>query len=115
MTSAAGVKYYYVLVTNTNVNATGAATASVQSSVASVTVSGGSGYTISGTIFTSGTADTVTIDLLIGDRVIRSVKVENAPKEAKYTIPGVPAGTYTMRISKPKHVTREYEVTVGNP
>ena len=26
----------------------------------------------------------------------------------------VPAGTYTLRVSKPKHVTREYEVTVGN-
>ena len=114
-TSVAGVKYYYVVVTNTNTSVSGEKTASVQSSIASVTVSGGSGYTISGTIFTSGTADTVTIDLLIGDRVIRSVKVENAVGTGTYSIPNVPTGTYTMRVSKPKHVTREYEVTVGNP
>ena len=33
---------------------------------------------------------------------------------AEYEIPDVAAGTYTMRVSKSKHVTREYTVTVNN-
>ena len=32
---------------------------------------------------------------------------------AEYEIPDVAAGTYTMTVSKSKHVTREYTVTVG--
>ena len=32
---------------------------------------------------------------------------------AEYEIPDVAAGTYTMRVSKKNHVTREYMVTVG--
>ena len=32
---------------------------------------------------------------------------------AVYDIPGVAAGTYTMKVSKKNHVTREYMVTVG--
>ncbi len=114
-TSAEGKKYYYVVVTNTNTAVNGKETASAQSNIASVTVTGGSGYTISGTVFSEGTTDTVTIELLIGDKVIRSVKVENAAEEAKYKIDNVPAGNYTMRVSKKNHVTREYTVEVGTP
>ena len=33
---------------------------------------------------------------------------------AEYKIPDVAAGTYTMTVSKSKHVTREYTVTVNN-
>ena len=33
---------------------------------------------------------------------------------AEYEIPDVAAGTYTMKVSKSKHVTREYTVTVNN-
>ena len=33
---------------------------------------------------------------------------------AEYEIPDVAAGTYTMTVSKSKHVTREYTVTVDN-
>ena len=33
---------------------------------------------------------------------------------AEYEIPDVAAGTYTMTVSKSKHVTREYTVTVNN-
>ena len=32
---------------------------------------------------------------------------------AAYEIPEVAAGTYTMRVSKKNHVTREYTITVG--
>ena len=32
---------------------------------------------------------------------------------ASYTISGVASGTYTMKVSKKNHVTREYTVTVG--
>ena len=33
---------------------------------------------------------------------------------ASYTIEGVSAGTYTMKVMKNNHVTREYTVVVGN-
>ena len=32
---------------------------------------------------------------------------------ASYSIPDVVAGTYTMKVMKQNHVTREYTVTVG--
>lgn len=32
---------------------------------------------------------------------------------ASYTISGIASGTYTMRVMKNKHVTREYTITVG--
>lgn len=33
---------------------------------------------------------------------------------AEYSIEGVSAGTYTLKVSKNNHVTREYTVVVGN-
>ena len=36
-------------------------------------------------------------------------------KNKEYRIDNVPTGTYTLRVSKAKHVTREYTVTVGTP
>lgn len=32
---------------------------------------------------------------------------------ASYSISGIASGTYTMRVSKKNHVTREYTITVG--
>ena len=111
-TSAAGVKFYYVSVTNTNDNATGTKTAVTQSAMSSVTVGQVSGCTVSGKLFTSGDASDVTIELLLNGKVEYTCTVEDTTGEAQYAIEGVTPGIYTMRVSKEKHVTREYTVTV---
>ena len=109
------MQYYYVIITNTNANATGLQTASVKSAVMPLTVGAKKLYTISGSLITYGDAADVTIELLLNGEVIRTVPVADTTGTDTYSIDGVEAGTYTMRVSKPKHVTREYEVTVGNP
>ena len=111
-TSAAGVKFYYVSVTNTNNDATGTKTAVTQSAMSSVTVGQVSGCTVSGKLFTSGDASDVTIELLLNGKVEYTCTVEDTTGEAQYAIEGVTPGIYTMRVSKEKHVTREYTVTV---
>ena len=42
------------------------------------------------------------------------IKDSSGKYMAEYEIPDVAAGTYTMTVSKSKHVTREYTVTVNN-
>ena len=42
------------------------------------------------------------------------IKDSSGKYMAEYEIPDVAAGTYTMTVSKSKHVTREYAVTVNN-
>ena len=111
-TSAAGVKFYYVSVTNTNNDATGTKTAVTQSALSSVTVGQVSGCTVSGKLFTSGDASDVTIELLLNGQVEYTCTVEDTTGEAQYAFEGVTPGVYTMRVSKEKHVTREYTVTV---
>ena len=71
-------------------------------------------YTISGKITSVGTGD-ITISLLKDGTTVEGVTVTVNSTEGTYTIVDVPAGTYTMRVSKPRHITREYTVTVGNP
>ena len=71
-------------------------------------------YTISGKITSVGTED-INIALLKDGVDFEDIDITVDSTEGTYTIANLPAGTYTMRISKPKHVTREYEVTVGNP
>ena len=113
-TTTAGVQYYYVVITNTNTNATGSQTASVTSAVMQLSVGQKKLYTITGSLLTFGDASDVTIELLLGDEVVKTVTVEATTGAGTYSIPDVEAGTYTVRVSKSKHVTREYEVTVGN-
>ncbi len=38
----------------------------------------------------------------------------SAPYSQTYSFAAVPAGTYTLKVEKKNHVTREYEITVGN-
>jgi hypothetical protein len=57
---------------------------------------------------TSGTEGDVTLELLDGDTVIATVTAADA-----YSISGMEAGIYTLRVSKENHVTREYTVTVN--
>ena len=81
------------------------------------------GYTVSGTItsYLENTSD-ITVQLLTeADAVAYSVVVNtytevNASRKeysTVYSIPAVVDGTYTLRISKANHVTRDYTVTVN--
>lgn len=80
------------------------------------------GYTVSGTItsFLKDTGD-ITVQLLNGDEIAYSqvfntyTEVNASRKEYStvYSIPAVVDGTYTLRISKANHVTRDYTVTVN--
>ena len=110
-TNEIGTKYYYAVITNTNTMATGETKTSVTSVIASVTVSP-STYTVSGRITSVGEGD-ITVELLADGAAVEGITVTVTADT--YTITNVPAGTYTLRISKPLHVTREFTVTAGKP
>jgi hypothetical protein len=69
------------------------------------------GVTLSGTVVIGKTtnAGEFTVELFNGSEVAYSVGGQNGT----YTIEGVAAGTYTLKITKADHVTRAYEITVG--
>ena len=71
------------------------------------------GVTVSGTAtsFSSNTDD-VTIQLIASGESTAAYKTVVKGNTASYTIEGVSAGTYTMKVMKNNHVTREYEITV---
>lgn len=73
------------------------------------------GYTVSGTAtsFNSDT-DEVIIQLTESDAAEASYEAVVKGNTASYSIADVPAGTYTMKVMKKNHVTREYTVTVGS-
>lgn len=80
------------------------------------------GYTVSGTITSYLKAEgDITVQLLSGEEVAYSqvfntyTEVNASRKEYStvYSIPAVVDGTYTLRISKDNHVTRDYSVTVS--
>ena len=79
------------------------------------------GYGVSGNVesFNSGT-DPVTIQLIEQGQsepayeTIVSGGTQSGNKfTASYSFSDVPSGTYTMKVIKSKHVTREYTITVG--
>ena len=79
------------------------------------------GYGVSGNVesFNSGT-DEVTIQLIEQGQsepayeTIVSGGTQSGNKfTASYSFSDVPSGTYTMKVIKSKHVTREYTITVG--
>ena len=75
------------------------------------------GYTVSGTAtsFNSDT-DEVIIQLTESGAAEASYEAVVKGNTASYSIADVPAGTYTMKVMKQNHVTREYTVIVGtNP
>ena len=73
------------------------------------------GYTVSGTAtsFNSDT-DEVIIQLTESGAAEASYEAVVKGNTASYSIADVPAGTYTMKVMKQNHVTREYTVTVGS-
>ena len=72
------------------------------------------GVTVSGTAtsFNSDTDD-VTIQLIESGASEAAYEAVIQGNTASYSIAGVAPGTYTMKVMKQNHVTREYTVTVG--
>ena len=73
------------------------------------------GVTVSGTATSFGSAtDNVTVQLIASGESTAAYETVVKGNSASYTIEGVVAGTYTMKVMKNNHVTREYTVVVGN-
>lgn len=71
--------------------------------------------TLSGTVKSFGsTADPVTVQLFKSGSSAAAYSTTVKGNSASYTISGVTPGTYTMKVSKKNHVTREYSVTVSS-
>ncbi len=72
-------------------------------------------YTVSGNItsFNSDT-DNVTLQLIAEGYSEADYEVIVKGNTAAYSIEGVVAGTYTLRVVKNNHVTREYEIVVAD-
>jgi len=88
----------------------------VTSSVKKVTIYytfkvGAGGVAVSGKASSYLTGD-VTIELLQGGAVKYTTTAATG-ENSTYSFSDVAAGTYTMRVSKTNHITREYEVVVG--
>lgn len=69
------------------------------------------GFTVSGLINSFLLDGEIKIELLVDSEVQYSTVVVGS--NVRYEIEDVVSGTYTLRISKGNHVTREYEVVVG--
>ena len=68
------------------------------------------GVTVSGTVTSYGdAAEKVTVTLLQGETSVGTWSGATGP----YTLSNVTPGTYTLRVEKKNHVTRDYTVKVG--
>ncbi|MGN1123992.1 MAG: dockerin type I repeat-containing protein, partial [Eubacterium sp.] len=72
------------------------------------------GYTVYGAATSFGSqTDDVTIQLIESGASEAAYEAVVHGNTASYSIAGVAPGTYTMKVMKQNHVTREYTVTVG--
>ena len=78
------------------------------------------GVTVSGSVVSYGEDGPVTVQLIKEgtSELAYETKVSGGTQSgnkytASYSFPDVPSGTYTMKVIKSKHVTREYTITVG--
>ena len=72
-------------------------------------------YTVSGTATSFGSnTDNVILQLIAEGYSEADYEVFVKGNTASYSIAGVLPGTYTMKVMKNNHVTREYTVVVGN-
>jgi hypothetical protein len=70
---------------------------------------------VSGTVTSFGSkTDNIYLQLIAEGYSEANYEVVVKGNSATYSIEGVAAGTYTLRIIKSKHVTRDYTVTVGS-
>ena len=73
------------------------------------------GVTISGMVTSFGEeSEQTTVQLFPSGSDIPAFSVTLTGTHAMYSFKGVETGTYTMKVSKANHVTREYTVFVGN-
>ena len=71
--------------------------------------------TVSGTATSYGSdSDDVTIQLIASGASEAAYEAVVQGSTAEYSISKVAPGTYTMKVMKQNHVTREYTVTVGS-
>lgn len=90
--------------------------------ICNVTVrgSGASEASVSGSVVSYGENDPVTIQLTADgapepayETIVAAGAQSGNKFTASYSFSDVPSGTYTMKVIKSKHVTREYTITVG--
>jgi hypothetical protein len=73
------------------------------------------GVTISGMVTSFGEeSEKTTVQLFPSGSGTPAFSITLTGTHAMYSFEGVEAGTYTMKVSKANHVTREYTVFVGN-
>ena len=73
------------------------------------------GVTVSGMVVSFGEeSEKTTVQLFPSGSETPAFSVMLTGTHAMYSFNGVSAGTYTMKVSKANHVTREYTVVVGN-
>ena len=73
------------------------------------------GVTVSGMVISFGEeSEKTTVQLFPSGSETPAFSVTLTGTHAMYSFTGVEAGTYTMKVSKANHVTREYTVVVGN-
>lgn len=73
------------------------------------------GVTISGMVTSFGKeSEKTTVQLFLSGSETPAFSITLTGTHAMYSFTGVEAGTYTMKVSKANHVTREYTVVVGN-
>ena len=73
------------------------------------------GVTVSGMVTSFGEeSEQTTVQLFPSGSDTPAFSITLTGTHAMYSFTGVEAGTYTMKVSKANHVTREYTVVVGN-
>lgn len=74
------------------------------------------GVTVSGTVTSFGSeTDSTYIQLILSGTTEAAYETTIAGTGAKaYSIPNVTAGTYTVRVIKQNHVTRDYTITISS-
>ncbi len=73
------------------------------------------GVTVSDTVVSYGDeAEAVTIELWQDGKEAASYVTTVSGNNAAYAIDAIAAGTYTVKVMKKNHVTREYGITVGD-
>ncbi len=73
------------------------------------------GVEVSGTVTSYGSeTDTITVQLIEAGLTEPAYEATVNGNSASYSIAGVLPGTYTMKVMKQNHVTREYTVTAGS-
>ena len=118
-----GVETYWGKLTITNTIGTGDNVES-RSSYVEITFhvdQPGVGTAVSGSVVSYGEDDPVTVQLIkegtsepAYETIVSGGTQSGNKYTASYSFSDVPTGTYTMKVMKQNHVTREYTITVGS-